>query len=93
MHRCLNIEEIVLIIFSLTARRDLAALAATCKTFRNPALETLWSELDDFAPLARCLPADMWNEAKDSYALLPPISAEGHRPALTKLVKLVYASY
>ncbi|KAN0090753.1 hypothetical protein V8E55_004319, partial [Tylopilus felleus] len=32
------------------------ALARTCRTFKEPALDTLWSELSDLRPLARCLP-------------------------------------
>jgi hypothetical protein len=81
MHHSLVIIDIILIIFSFVrTKRDLAALAATCKTFRDPALEILWSTLRDFAPLARCLPNDIWNEAKDS------LPSEGPGPVLTTLV-------
>lgn len=31
-------------------------LARTCRTFKEPALDVLWSELVDLAPLVRCLP-------------------------------------
>ncbi|KAG9316244.1 hypothetical protein JVU11DRAFT_2271 [Chiua virens] len=35
---------------------ELAALARTCRTFKEPALNVLWLELTDLSPLARCLP-------------------------------------
>ncbi|KAF8547266.1 hypothetical protein OG21DRAFT_1425191, partial [Imleria badia] len=34
----------------------LAALAQTCRTFKEPALDELWGTLDDLTPLAQCLP-------------------------------------
>ncbi|KAH7924042.1 hypothetical protein BV22DRAFT_541174 [Leucogyrophana mollusca] len=42
------------------ARADLASLARTCRTFRDPALDVLWSFLTSFHPLIRCLPQDLW---------------------------------
>ncbi|KAH7924043.1 hypothetical protein BV22DRAFT_541321 [Leucogyrophana mollusca] len=42
------------------ARADLASLARTCRTFRDPALDVLWSFLNSFDPLIRCLPQDLW---------------------------------
>jgi hypothetical protein len=39
-----------------SATRDLAVLARTCHPFKEPALDVLWSVLDDLSPLARCLP-------------------------------------
>ena len=35
---------------------DLPALARTCRTYKEPALDILWSTLIDLSPLARCLP-------------------------------------
>ncbi|KAG9316176.1 hypothetical protein JVU11DRAFT_2197 [Chiua virens] len=35
---------------------DLATLARTCRTFKEPALDVLWSELVDLTPLPRCVP-------------------------------------
>jgi hypothetical protein len=85
MHRCLDVQEIILIIFHLTTtKRDLAALAVTCKTFRDPALEILWSELNEFSPLARCLPNDIWKEEIDSQP--SSNSVQGSGPVLTVLV-------
>ena len=70
MHHALYLEEILLNIFGhcsppeslhrLSQRRrytaDLAVLARTCQTFKEPALNLLWKELVDLSPLARCLP-------------------------------------
>ncbi|KAF8433365.1 hypothetical protein L210DRAFT_3649820 [Boletus edulis BED1] len=69
MHRALHIEEILLNIFgqcystsSINRQRppratiDLAALVRTCRTFKEPALDVLWTELVNLSPLARCLP-------------------------------------
>ncbi|KAH0827379.1 hypothetical protein J3R83DRAFT_4032 [Lanmaoa asiatica] len=69
MHHALRLEEILLNIFghcyppSPTSRQrasrataDLASLARTCRTFKEPALDVLWTELVNLSPLARCLP-------------------------------------
>ncbi|KAH7917134.1 hypothetical protein BV22DRAFT_1026932, partial [Leucogyrophana mollusca] len=47
----------------------LASLARTCRTFRDPALDVLWSFLKSFDPLIRCLPQDLW-EMDDDYFLV-----------------------
>jgi hypothetical protein len=63
MHHCLDIPELICIIFELvSSNRDIVALALTCKTFRDPALRTLWAKLPSFDPLVRCLPNDIWKE-------------------------------
>ncbi|KAN0090751.1 hypothetical protein V8E55_004317 [Tylopilus felleus] len=69
MHPALRLEEILLNIFGqlyspTTINRlrppratvDLAVLARTCRTFKEPALDVLWTELVNLSPLARCLP-------------------------------------
>ncbi|KAF8452840.1 hypothetical protein L210DRAFT_3755795 [Boletus edulis BED1] len=62
MHHALEIQEIVFYIFghcdqpSAGSAADLAALARTCRTFKDPALDVLWEKLPDLSPLARCLP-------------------------------------
>ena len=69
MHHILHIQEILLNIFGHCCpteldwtphrRRSTAALAAlarTCRTFKEPALNVLWCELIDLTPLPRCLP-------------------------------------
>ena len=59
MHRALFIREILFHICSALDRdckADLAALARTCQTFKEPALDVLWEHLSGLSPLARCLP-------------------------------------
>ena len=73
MHHALHIEEILLNIFSylyptwhpFPRRRrggyaHRAALARTCKAFKEPALDMIWAELYDLTPLVRCLPEELW---------------------------------
>jgi hypothetical protein len=63
MHRCLYIQEIISITFNyLDKKCDVVALATTCKTFRDPALQIVWSEIRSLAPLICCLPSDIWYE-------------------------------
>lgn len=69
MHHALRLEEILLNIFcqcgspsppnkqrASRATADLVVLARTCRTFKEPALDVLWTELVNLSPLARCLP-------------------------------------
>jgi len=39
--------------------RTFAALARTCRRFKEPALNALWKDMDDFMPLVLCLPEDV----------------------------------
>ncbi|KAF8547431.1 hypothetical protein OG21DRAFT_1607411 [Imleria badia] len=58
MHKVLQIQEILQNIFSHCwwSPTSLAALATTCRTFKEPAPDVLWRKLDDPSPLANCLP-------------------------------------
>lgn len=70
MYHALEVDEILLNIFAhCNSPRfkhshgrpwgvaiDLVALARTCRIFKEPALDVLWSELSDLCPLAQCLP-------------------------------------
>ncbi|KAF8434544.1 hypothetical protein L210DRAFT_3553196 [Boletus edulis BED1] len=63
MHHALEIQEILCnILFYCYQPKHwqypatLAALARTCRTFKEPTLDLLWRDLDDSSPLARCLP-------------------------------------
>ncbi|KAG0701084.1 hypothetical protein DFH29DRAFT_1069845 [Suillus ampliporus] len=62
MHVCLLPTEILLEIFAVyencgpIPRATLAALARTCRTFKEPALNTLWRHINGFQPLISCLP-------------------------------------
>ncbi|KAH7922174.1 hypothetical protein BV22DRAFT_1037812 [Leucogyrophana mollusca] len=53
--------------YSLGVRVSLARLARTCRTFRDPALDVLWSFLKSFDPLIRCLPQDLWMHDDDGF--------------------------
>ena len=69
MHQALHIQEILFDIFGHCSPTEphwtplrrhstavLAALARTCRTFKEPALDVLWSELVDLTPLPQCVP-------------------------------------
>ncbi|KAF8441670.1 hypothetical protein L210DRAFT_3644925 [Boletus edulis BED1] len=63
MHHALQIQEILLHIFSHCyswpdsgSRSDLVSLARTCRAFKEPALDVAWGCLYNLAPLAQCLP-------------------------------------
>ncbi|KAJ7605444.1 hypothetical protein DFH06DRAFT_1385070 [Mycena polygramma] len=74
MHHCLKVLEIVDIICShldgvfgslwdvqpATHKRDLAAVARTCTTFRDLALDHLWTSTTLLRLLTRCMPSDLW---------------------------------
>lgn len=66
MHHCLEIPEVVHLVFSkLTpigaGAKDLAALARTCTTFHDIALDALWWYQYSIVNLIRCMPADLWD--------------------------------
>ncbi|KAG0707384.1 hypothetical protein DFH29DRAFT_995174 [Suillus ampliporus] len=65
---CLLPPEILLHIFTIhdedyspVSRATLAALARTCRTFKEPALDTLWKSINGFKPLISCLPEGVMN--------------------------------
>ncbi|KAF7377844.1 hypothetical protein MSAN_00207900 [Mycena sanguinolenta] len=45
-------------------RGELAALARTCKTFCDQALDLLWREQETLANILKCLPSDLWKEER-----------------------------
>ena len=76
MHPALKIPEILLDIFHqhcppdlteehrILVNPDLVALATTCRTFKEPALDILWEVLVDLSPLARCLPEIAYQKSR-----------------------------
>jgi len=61
MHICLLPTETLFCIFTsifeaYVYRSTLAALARTCRTFKEPALDILWKDLSGFEPFILCLP-------------------------------------
>jgi hypothetical protein len=63
-HVCLLPAEILCDIFTIihkddskpNSRATVAALARTCRTFQEPALDVLWRDVKGFKPLLSCLP-------------------------------------
>lgn len=78
-HYCLEIREILDNIFGYLVPYNyrghglgtLAALARTCKTFSEPALDILWYSQDSVVPLISCLPSDALSFAPISEMLRP----------------------
>lgn len=69
MNICLLPTEILLHIFaiyrdsgSVRSCATLAALAGTCKKFKEPALDILWKDITGFKPLISCMPAGIIKE-------------------------------
>ncbi|EIW78125.1 hypothetical protein CONPUDRAFT_167200 [Coniophora puteana RWD-64-598 SS2] len=67
MHKCLSINEIFCVVCEHLSSSGpsaesgaLVALAATCRDFKEPALDVLWAELDHLGPLIMALPEDWW---------------------------------
>ncbi|KAG0691972.1 hypothetical protein DFH29DRAFT_840296 [Suillus ampliporus] len=64
MHRALFISDILLSIFGFldpilsgdsSCWKSLQALARTCKTFYEPAMNLLWANIHGVEPLLRCV--------------------------------------
>ena len=58
MHHALEIQEILSSIFGHLHRYvwNMAALARTCRAFKEPALDRLWEKLDNLSVVVRYLP-------------------------------------
>ncbi|KAJ7162670.1 hypothetical protein C8R43DRAFT_1233315 [Mycena crocata] len=70
MHRALKILEIMeAVCCEVPGGRALAALASTCKTFQDPALDVLWRTQDSIIPLLGCMPDDLFNERPNSFSM------------------------
>lgn len=71
-HRCLLIPEIVQLIsgevdtsfHGVEKRKALSALAQTCRSFQEPALNLLWHTLHSIKPLIMCMPSNLWKLKK-----------------------------
>ncbi|KAG2120030.1 hypothetical protein DEU56DRAFT_747157 [Suillus clintonianus] len=81
MHICLLPAETLLDIFA-TIHEDcdkpiscatLAALARTCRKFKEPALDMLWKQIDGFGPLISCFPEGVSNrDVQGNLTLIRP---------------------
>ncbi|KAH7913663.1 hypothetical protein BJ138DRAFT_1124160 [Hygrophoropsis aurantiaca] len=58
--------------------RTLARLARTCQTFKEPALDVLWSRMETLNPLAQCLPVTKRKTThRGTIELISPIFPNG----------------
>ena len=66
MHACLQVDEILrLLAWELVgseAKATVVALACSCKSFEDPALDTLWETQERLPPLFESLPRDVWGD-------------------------------
>ncbi|KAG1892339.1 hypothetical protein F4604DRAFT_1565242 [Suillus subluteus] len=85
MHICLLPTETLHHIFTTIyedsipiSRATFAALARTCRTFKEPALDMLWKRLDGFESLILCLPESVRKRNVQGKLTLnrPPLSRE-----------------
>ncbi|KAJ7184761.1 hypothetical protein C8R46DRAFT_1186090 [Mycena filopes] len=106
MDRKLNMPEVLDIIFDLVGRdpndwvrrergRTLAALARTCKTFQNPALNALWCTQNGLAPILQTFPDDLWDrtapakfKVKTFLALRRPVMLQDWQRPLLHLARI-----
>ena len=71
MHRCLEVAEILRVIFEHTCQVDIlgyydrettSSLSLGCKFFHEVGAPILWSTLWSLRPLIKCMPGDVWTE-------------------------------
>ncbi|KAJ7060481.1 hypothetical protein C8F01DRAFT_1058566 [Mycena amicta] len=82
MHNCLCITEVLENIFGHLGTNyvggpplsSLAAVARTCKTFTDPALDVLWAEQSNLENLLKCLPSSCWKEIEFGRPSEPPLT-------------------
>jgi hypothetical protein len=76
MHRALDVSEILHLIFSyITAKKPrwgtiynggtLVNLAKTCRRFRVPATEAVWSDLTSLEPIWNLMDEDLWSREEE----------------------------
>jgi hypothetical protein len=78
MHHCLDIAEILYIIFKnfhiYGSRYNLLSLAFVSKAFHEPALDLLWESQGSLLPLIKTFPADLWKEEGNPSTLVSFLS-------------------
>ncbi|KAH7913116.1 hypothetical protein BJ138DRAFT_1146842 [Hygrophoropsis aurantiaca] len=61
MQQALRVDELLCHIFTqIEDYQTLFYLAYTCQAFKEPAVDALYSQLNGFGPLIKCLPRDLW---------------------------------
>ncbi|KAK6988694.1 hypothetical protein R3P38DRAFT_2660601 [Favolaschia claudopus] len=87
MHRCLDIAELVRLIFeeldpfpchcaeydSFLHIDTLLHLAKTCRQFSEPALDMLWRSHDGLVNVLKCLPAESWCVSDGYFRIISPV--------------------
>lgn len=64
MHPCLQIVEIQELIVSYASEHTTAQLARVCRTLYEPAMDALWSSIDGYPPLIKCMSSELWTETE-----------------------------
>ena len=59
MDHCLRIPEVVDYICLALSGRNALSMGLAHKTFLEPALDSLWRQINSFKPLMSCLPSDL----------------------------------
>jgi hypothetical protein len=68
MHHALDVPEIVKLIVDAIDpddKRTLDMLSRTGRRFHEPALDALWSTLDDLSALAKFMPDHLWETVEE----------------------------
>lgn len=73
MHRCLRLEEILQEIFKNADHRSLTVLARTCRSFYEPTLNLIYSDLSELKPLIERLPHDLWSTNSGELVIRGPL--------------------
>ena len=90
MHSCLNIQEVLDAIFwevgeagAWQKKPTLAALAATCKSFHEPAIKYIWQTLPGFSPILNLLPQELLSRRNKTHEeVITVILTESHHDSL-----------
>lgn len=80
MHEALFCSELLDLISHNCSLHTISQLSLTNRTISDSVLHVLWSSIENFGPLIRCMPADLWEERPSEscrllvrfYRLLPP---------------------
>lgn len=62
MHQCLQIVEVQEHIVHYASVSTNCQLALTCRALYESAMDAVWATLTGYAPLIKCMPAEVWSE-------------------------------
>ena len=65
MHEVFSLVDTFRRICELAEEPTRAALARTCKTFHEPAIQALWHTIPDLVPAVMLFPQDAWRIDED----------------------------